>query len=391
MKKFKLILAFFVFVLSYSFTFANLSISPLKHEFSINPWEEVSWIIKVTNWEKTPVTLYTSKEDFIAWDETWTPKFIKPQDKTKDDFSLSNWINIENGNITLAPGETREVRFTTKVPKNWEPGWHYWAIFFSPGAPSWAQVAVVQRLWVLILINVTWDVKIWWELKSFIIGQNNKEDKFEEKNSFETFPINFDIKFENEWNIHIKPTGKITLIDDKWNELKNIWKESIISPAWAFIWEKLVDYIPVNDANGNVLPNSTRKFESVWNWFGYQELREDGTKIVKFKDLSWFYADKQAEKKTYLKFWESINTRTVNKKITAALELSYEWKNKEKKEFKQSKTISVEFEEQYVWVNYWIILGLIIIIAWWVYYIYVIRPKSREKLKRQLLEELSKK
>lgn len=369
---------------------ANLSISPLKHEFNLNPWDIKSEIIKVTNNSDSPITLYSSKEDFIAWDESWTPTFVKAKDRTSDQFSLSNWISLENWTITLAKWETREVRFSVKVPNNWEPGWHYWAIFFSPGAPSGAQVAVVQRLGVLVLINVSWDVKIDWELKEFKIWTKN-DTKFVEQSNFKDFPIIFDTKFENNWNVHIKPAGKITLIDEDGKILTNIWKEAILSPGWAFIGEKLVDYIPVNNALGNVLPKSSRKFESSWEWFWYQELKEDGTKLVKFKTLTDYYADKSAEKKTYLKFWESINSRKVNKKITVALDLNYEWKNKEKKEFKNSKDIYVEFTEQYVWYNYYMVWGLIILIIFGCYYIFVIKPKSQEKLKEKILRELKNK
>jgi len=390
MKISKIITWILVFISFIPVSMANLSISPLKHEFNVNPWETKSEIIKVTNNSESPITLYSSKEDFIAWDESWTPTFVSAKNKTSDDFSLSNWINIENWTITLAKWETREVKFSVKVPNDWEPGWHYWAIFFSPGAPSWAQVAVVQRLWVLILINVSWDVKIDWSLKTFQTWEK-KDSKFITWTSFKNFPIVFETKFENDGNVHIKPTGKITLVDEDGKTFTSIWKEAILSPAWAYIWEKLVDYIPVNDSIGNVLPKSTRKFESSWEWFWYQELKEDGTKVVKFKNLTDYYADKSAEKKTYLKFYESINSRKVTKKITATLDLSYEWKNKEKKEFKDSKTMNIEFVEQYVGINYYMLWWVIVLIIFMGYYFIVMKPKSQAKLKAKLLEELKNK
>jgi hypothetical protein len=53
-------------------------------------------------------------------------------------------------------------------------------------------------------------------------------------------------------------------------------------------------------------------------------LNEDGTKSVKFKNLTEYYADKASEKAQYLMFWQAINTRKVSKKITAKFELAYE-------------------------------------------------------------------
>lgn len=102
-------------------------------------------MVKVTNDTGKAVTLYTSREDFVAGDDTGTPTFVKPQNQGSDAFSLSNWISIEDKNLTLANGETREVKFSVKVPANAEPGGHYGAIFFAPAADK-GQVSVIQRL-----------------------------------------------------------------------------------------------------------------------------------------------------------------------------------------------------------------------------------------------------
>lgn len=393
MKLLKNILLFIAIFSFYFTTQANISISPLKHEMTIENWQTDSKIIKVTNKQTSPITLYTSTEDFIAWDDTGSPTFVKPEDQAYPELSLANWIELEDKNITLAPGETREVRFKVTVPENWEPGWHYWAIFFSPGVPSWAQVAVVQRIWTLILIDVPGEVVIDWNLESFKIGQTD-DSGFTEKDSFNSFPIIFETLFKNKWNIHIKPKWKVTLTDEDGNLLTKIGKEAIVSPAWAFIWEKMVDYIPVNDWAWNVLPNSNRKFSTEWKWFGYNVLQEDWSKIVKFKNLTDYYAEKAAENQAYLMFWEQVHSRTVNKKITADFNLYYEAKDLEKKEFNQTKDFYVTYEEKYIWVNYivvgwaWAFVLLIII------YLAFIAPKSRakreEEMKQRIMEEIAK-
>lgn len=116
MKLTRLLSAALFFISLVSIADASLSISPLKHELTIEADQSKSEIIKVTNNSDAPITLYTAKEDFVAGDDSGTPTFVKPQEQTSDVYSLSNWISIENGNITLAKGETREVRFTVKVP-----------------------------------------------------------------------------------------------------------------------------------------------------------------------------------------------------------------------------------------------------------------------------------
>ena len=384
------IFAFFtVFFSFFTIAHASLSISPLKHELTIEAGQQKSEVIKVTNNSNSAITLYTSKEDFIAGDDTGTPTFVKPQNETSDIYSLSNWITIENNNITLAKNETREVRFTVKVPPKGEPGGHYGAIFFSPGAPSGSQVAVVQRLGVLILINVPGDIQVVGNLNGFQIGVK-KETTFTELSDFKDFPIVFETKFKNDGNTHLKPTGKIELVDENGDTLKNVGKEAIVSPAGAFIGENMVDYIPVNDGLGNVLPKSERRFESTWAGFGYQELQADGTKAVKFKDLTSYYADQAAAKRAYLQFWESIHTRTVNKTITANLTLSYPGKDNATKEFHDSKKFSVHYDEQYVGVNYLVVFIVFILLAGAGYYVFVAVPASKERLRKELLDAIEK-
>lgn len=141
----KALAAAFVFVGSFSAHAAGISISPLKFEYSLEAGKETSGTVKVTNDTGKPITLYTSKEDFVAGDDSGTPSFVKPQNQESDEFSLSSWISVEDKNLTLANGETREVRFSIKAPSGAEPGGHYGAIFFSP-APDKAQVAIIQRL-----------------------------------------------------------------------------------------------------------------------------------------------------------------------------------------------------------------------------------------------------
>jgi P pilus assembly chaperone PapD len=113
----------FLFVSIISSTHAlGLSISPLKFEITGAPSTTRSDVIRVTNDTDGPITLYTSKEDFVSGDETGRPKFIASKDQTTDTYSLANWIRLENENLTLAKGETREVRFSVNVPANAEPG-----------------------------------------------------------------------------------------------------------------------------------------------------------------------------------------------------------------------------------------------------------------------------
>ena len=386
---------FLILLLSLVFTFnsafASLSISPLRFEFEIQEWNSIKETIRVTNRWDTSITLYTTSEDFVAGDDSWTPRFVKPWDNDSRDYSLSNWIKTPQTNITLAPWETREIPFSIEVPERAEPGWHYAALFFSPGTPSGAQVAVVQRLWVLMLVDVPWEVKIEGNLKEFNIWK--KEDNiFLKENKFEKFPIYFQTLFENTWNTHLKPTWKITLIDENWEVLKNVWKETISSPAWAYIWERMVDYIPINDTRWNVLPRSERRFESIWQGFWYTVLEEDWTRSVLFRNPEEHYSRQAEEKAKFLMPWQSVNTRTINKQIIAEFELFYEWKDRVWKDFLDSKTFNISYKEDYIGFNYFVIAVLSILILAILIYFIVVAPKTKakkeEELRKKIMEEM---
>lgn len=373
-------------------TFAWISLSPLKFEFELEAWTTKKEKIKVTNTWDEVITIYSSKQDFISWDDRWTPKFVDPKEQINSNLILSNWIKVENNNITLAPKETKEVIFDITVPNNAEPGWHYAAIFFSPWAVKWWQIAVLQRIWVLILVNVAWEVKIEWNLNNFLVWERSNQD-VAKKDIFSNFPIIFQTTFENGWNVHLKPKWKIELIDENWEILKNVWKEILSTQNWTYLWEKMVDYIPVNDQDWNVLPKSIRKFENVWEWFWYNVLNEDWTKGVKFKNLSQYYQDKAIEKAQFLMFWEKINTRTTTKEITARYELYYEWKDKVKKDFNWEQKFKVTYEEQYIWLNYYLLIILILLISALTYYFIIVYPKQKlikeQKLREKILNELN--
>jgi hypothetical protein len=80
------------------------------------------------------------------------------------------------------------------------------------------------------LVNVPGDVKIAGDVSKFELG--TKEEKtFTPNTKFPNLPVVFQTTFENSGNIHLKPTGKITLVDEDGKTLKNVGKESLMSPS----------------------------------------------------------------------------------------------------------------------------------------------------------------
>lgn len=189
----------------------------------------------------------------------------------------------------------------------------------------------------------------------------NKEE-INEKISKEEFDIKINIPIENVWNTHVKPKWKIKLIDEKWKEIKRVWKEIITNDAWAIIWEKIVDYIPINDVWGNVLPWTKRIYKSEWKGFPYEVYNENWVKEIKYWTPWEYYTNQNIKEKTFLMPWERISSKVNNKKIKAIFDINYKDENWENIEYNSIKEFDVEYIEKYVWLNlyFFIILWFIV-------------------------------
>lgn len=210
----------------------------------------------------------------------------------------------------------------------------------------------------------------------------NKED--------EEFSIEFEIPFENKWNTHIKPEWKITLVDEKWNVLKWIWKEIIKNEAWTIVWEKIVDYIPINDIWWNVLPNTNRVFESEWKWFPYEAYDEQWKKVIKYWTPWEFYTMENIYNKNYIYPWEREVEKLEQKKIKAIIDLWYKNYLDEEVEFNSAKEFTVEYKTKKIELNPFFFIYLF---TWliFIYFIFIIIRKVRKKKCSSCKEYINKK
>jgi hypothetical protein len=214
------------------FSLANtsyaLSISPVRIEVSGNPGETITKEITLINESEGNVTYYSSYANFEASGDTGNPSFVEPKD------DIGTWMDAP-GAIILKPQESKKVEVSIKIPNNAEPGGHFGAVFWgtSPNNPN-SGVSIGAKTGVLVLLSVNGDVKEAGGLVDF----GTKDDKV----FYNTLPVTFIYRFRNDGGDRIKPVGKITM--------RNLF----------FIPTK----IDANPTSGNILPNSTRKFEVNW-------------------------------------------------------------------------------------------------------------------------------
>ncbi|MDC0505971.1 hypothetical protein OAN96_00065 [Candidatus Gracilibacteria bacterium] len=192
---------------------------------------------------------------------------------------------------------------------------------------------------------------------SNISGDNGGESDTPEEN----FNVVFDVPFENDGNTHIKPNGSIVVKDERGRPIKQIGEKLIKNDRGAVIGKEIVDYLPLNDEKGNVLPSSSRVFGYEWKGFPYRDINGE----IAYRTPGEYYTLKNQKNSTFLMFWERVCKRKQFKTLTADIELSYINNEGKEIEFNSAKEFKIQYIEQYIGINPYVVLPLILFILLW--------------------------
>ncbi|MFK7780477.1 MAG: hypothetical protein QM490_05085 [Candidatus Gracilibacteria bacterium] len=384
-----------------AFANINLTVSPIRYEIDTSTGSIITKTATLFNRSDQAHTIITGKSDFVSKDSTGNPHFIRKSELVFSGQELSSWIEIDIDSFVIEPGESKDISFTITIPVDATPGGHYGAIFFKNNnseESSGAQIAINVDYGVLLLIKVDGEIITKADVQDTIITDNNigsgwgggyselVEDDcliidltksrydgkcidnfFKDENleydvnelnldeiselELEDFNINFETLFINEGNTHLKPSGTIKLVDEDGKEIKGIGKEVVKNDEGAIIGVKIVDYLPINDNGGNVLPGTNRNFESEWKGFPYEGYDENGKKIIKYWSPEEYYTKQNVEERGFLLPWERENERINHEKIKAYIDISYINKDGESVEFNSAQEFYVDYKEKYIGLN----------------------------------------
>lgn len=236
----KLILLTLTLVSSLHLSFAagtGLSISPARYELTADKGKTVFGEFIITNDTDSDQVYSTSIENFYSQGETGVPLF------KKEDKDIAAWGRVDS-TVSVAKGEKKTVQFSVNVPDDAQAGGHFGAIFLYAKPPEGkdVSVAVGTKIAMLVMLTVSGDIKLDGDIKDFSVidprAVEQKPGKF-----FTDLPLRLSYRFTNSGNDRINPYGVITI--------KNTFG----------VKSKLLSANPVQ---GNVLPQSTRKFEVEW-------------------------------------------------------------------------------------------------------------------------------
>jgi hypothetical protein len=198
-----------------------------------------------------------------------------------------------------------------------------------------------------------------------------EKPKLDEKD----FNLTMKIPVKNDGNTHIKPTGKIYLYDENGEQLTKIGKISVVNENGVYMGEKIVDYLPINDEGGNVLPGTERIFQTYWSGFAYNTIDTKGNSIIAFESPGTHYSQLTETASQFIYPWERMSLRKAEKVLTAKVDISYI--NPKTKE-QDVKNLEIPLAVSYLYVakvmNWSAIIGFLLLM--WVFRI-ILRKRNR--------------
>jgi hypothetical protein len=214
----------------------GLQISPAIVELNAEKGKTYTLNLKVTNVTLARLVYSTTVNDFDSKDETGAANVLLTS-TLPPTASIITWLKT-GSEFSLDSHESRNITAEITVPNDAEAGGHYGVLRFSGHAPdvSGTGVGLSASAGMLILIRVAGNITESANLASFYTVNGTSQTSF-----FENAPINFVTRIKNDGNIHVKPTGTITIQDAFGNT---------------------VGTVPVNDSKAIVLPSSIRRFDS---------------------------------------------------------------------------------------------------------------------------------
>ena len=185
----------------------GLEISPPSQEGIVNPGETKIITAKIRNPGSSKLPISVHIEDFLAKGEEGQVELT-----SQSPYSVISWTQVSPEKFELAPGESKEVTATIKVPSD-AAGGRFGSFVFAvqPDAPEGTAATVSQQVASLFLLKVSGPVDEKLTVKTF------NAPKFSEFG-----PIPFDININNSGNVHVKTYGLVNVTDMFGNKVSDI-------------------------------------------------------------------------------------------------------------------------------------------------------------------------
>lgn len=213
-----------------------LEIAPPVLNLSGNPGQTIKSEISLRDVSTSSLVVTGEVNDFTAGGEDGTPKILLEEGETSP-YSMKEWF-APLARLTLKPREIRKLPVTIHIPANAAPGGYYSVVRFTATPPELEDtgVSLSASLGALVLLRVNGQAQEGLEIADFSVVKDGKTNTL-----FESTPLTFVTRLKNTGTVHEQPAGQVTITD---------------------MFGKTTAAVNVNLPPRNILPGSTRKFES---------------------------------------------------------------------------------------------------------------------------------
>jgi len=206
------------------------ALAPSSLDLTAERGETISSSITILNTQENDQEYFLDLMGFRSKDDSGAPEFYSSDNGTSE---LTEWILFEEDSLIVPALSSSEVFFKVVVPDDIAAGGYFAAITVSPAPADVVATngAIIEaKTAALVLLTVTGETNEQLELLDFV----NNDDIYALPQQV------FVYRVQNQGNVHVTPTGTITL--------KGIFGQTI-------------ETIDANSVDGRVLPGSTRRFE----------------------------------------------------------------------------------------------------------------------------------
>lgn len=230
------IIGLFFFVIGFYFLFAltgqvlaqgtaGVGIRPAIINEKLDPGETKQFTVQLNNLSANEQTYYLSKRDIIGVRDGRVP--IYSTDRENTGFELSDWITLDQNQVTIPVSGSATVNFTLKVPNDASPGGHFGGIIISVNPPEIEKsgASVGYEVANIVSIRVAGEAKDLASIRQFSTS----------KYIYGKTDVDFSVRVENQGNTLITPTGPL--------EIYNMFGEQ-------------VTVLNFNESQGNVFPKT---------------------------------------------------------------------------------------------------------------------------------------
>jgi hypothetical protein len=184
--------------------FGDFVVGPGKVELTLNPGESKTVEVTLANRMGDDRKFDLTVEDMKGSDNPEQTVVLLGDDRGP--YSLRDYFSVPEWSFMLPHARKARIPVTVTIPADAEPGGYYGSVLFTTTSKPNEQggqgaAAIISRIGVLFFVTVP--------------GAGTYEGKLESFSSKNTFftegPIPFQMLFRNTGNMHLNPSGEITI------------------------------------------------------------------------------------------------------------------------------------------------------------------------------------